>query len=317
MSAWYCVLPLAASLFGACAPAEPLAVGYVEGEFALVAPIGAARLTTLEVRRGDRLKAGAIIAAQETEDAELAVAKADAALGQAKAKLRNLEEGRRPQEIAVIEASLQSAKAQLADSERQLARLRSLNTRGFAAEAEAQSAETAVEVARAKAAEMEAQLEVARLPAREAEIIAARGAVEEAEAALETARWQLAERTIRAPANGVVNDVILRKGEIAGPSAPVVSFLPDGATKLKLYVPQASRAGLAPGMQLLVRCDGCPDGQHATISWIADEPEFTPPVIYSLNNRQKLVYLVEARPDGDAAMLKPGQIVDVQLAGPQ
>jgi HlyD family secretion protein len=314
MTSWLCLLPLAATLFGACAPAEPLAVGYVEGEFALVAPIGAARLSTLDVRRGDRLKAGAVIAVQESEDAGLAVARAGAALAQAEARLHNLEEGRRPQEIAVIEASLQSARAQLSDNERRLSRLQSLNTRGFAAEAEAQSAATAVEVGRAKIAELEAQLDVARLPAREAEIIAARGAVEEAKAALETARWQLAERTIRAPADGVVNDVILRKGEIAGPSAPVVSFLPDGATKLKLYVPQSARSGIAPGMRLQVRCDGCPAGQHATISWVADEPEFTPPVIYSLNTRQKLVYLVEARPDGDAAMLKPGQIVDVQLA---
>ena len=44
------------------------------------------------------------------------------------------------------------------------------------------------------------------------------------------------------------------------------------------------------------------------------DPEFTPPVIYSLENRQKLVYLVEARPEGDAGPLQPGQIVDVDLA---
>lgn len=317
MSAWFCILPLASSLFSACAPAEPLAVGYVEGEFALVAPIGTARLLTLEVRRGDHMAAGKVIAGQETEDAALALARAEAALAQARARLRNLEEGRRPQEIAVIEANLRSAKAQLADNERRLARLTSLNTRGFAAEAEAQTAQTAVEVGRARTAELEAELDVARLPARDAEIIAARAAVEEAEAARRTAQWQLDERTIRAPADGVVSDVILRKGEIAGPTAPIVSFLPDGATKLKLYVPQSARAGMQPGTRLAVRCDGCPDGQTATVTYVADEPEFTPPVIYSLNNRQKLVYLVEARPEGEGTMLKPGQIVDVQLAAPR
>ena len=279
MSAWFCILPLAYSLFTACAPAEPLAVGYVEGEFALVAPIGTAQLLTLEVRRGDQMNAGEIIAVQESEDAELAVARAEAALAQARAKLRNLEEGRRPQEIAVIEANLRSTKAQLTDNERRLARLTSLNNRGFAAEAEAQTAQTAVEVGRARTAELEAELEVARLPAREEEIIAARAAVEEAEAASRSAQWQLDERTIRAPADGVVNDVILRKGEIAGPAAPIVSFLPDGATKLKLYVPQSARAGMKPGTRLAVRCDGCPDGQIATVTYVADEPEFTPPVI--------------------------------------
>ncbi len=65
-----------------------------------------------------------------------------------------------------------------------------------------------------------------------------------------------------------------------------------------------------------VRCDGCPDGLTATISHVADSPEFTPPVIYSIENRQKLVYRVEALPDPGADLLRPGQIVDVSLARP-
>ena len=59
--------------------------------------------------------------------------------------------------------------------------------------------------------------------------------------------------------------------------------------------------------------DGCPPGLRARISYVSPDPEFTPPVIYSLETRQKLVYLVEARPEGDASLLQPGQIVDVDL----
>jgi len=69
---------------------------------------------------------------------------------------------------------------------------------------------------------------------------------------------------------------------------------------------------VAPGARLRVHCDACPPGLTATVSYVSDAPEFTPPVIYSLQNRQKLVYLIEARPDLGAA-LKPGQIVDVDL----
>ena len=64
-----------------------------------------------------------------------------------------------------------------------------------------------------------------------------------------------------------------------------------------------------------MRCDGCPPGLTATVSYVSDEPEFTPPVIYSVENRQKLVYRVEAKPvRRTAASLRPGQIVDVALA---
>jgi len=66
------------------------------------------------------------------------------------------------------------------------------------------------------------------------------------------------------------------------------------------------------GETLNVACDGCAEGQSARVTYISDAPEFTPPVIYSLENRQKLVYLVEARPTGDS-VLKPGQIIDVSL----
>ena len=55
--------------------------------------------------------------------------------------------------------------------------------------------------------------------------------------------------------------------------------------------------------------------KRQTVSYVSPDPEFTPPVIYSLENRQKLVYLVEARPNDGAWALAPGQIVDVDLEG--
>jgi HlyD family secretion protein len=88
-------------------------------------------------------------------------------------------------------------------------------------------------------------------------------------------------------------------------------LLPDGAVKLRLYVPEAKIAQIHPGSRLAVQCDACAAGISAVVTYVADAPEFTPPVIYSLENRQKLVYLIEARPEG--VHLKPGQIVDVSL----
>ena len=74
---------------------------------------------------------------------------------------------------------------------------------------------------------------------------------------------------------------------------------------------EAVRLG-QPGFALGVACDGCPP-LSAVVTHVADEAEFTPPVIYSRDARQKLVYRVEARPEGEAE-LKPGQIVEVRRA---
>jgi HlyD family secretion protein len=52
----------------------------------------------------------------------------------------------------------------------------------------------------------------------------------------------------------------------------------------------------------------------AMVNFISDRAEFTPPVLYSKENRAKLVYLVEAKPAADvAAKLNAGQPVDVVL----
>jgi HlyD family secretion protein len=314
MMGWICVIPILAGFFGACAQPDALAVGYVEGEFVLLAPIETARVESIAVVRGDRFEKGQLLVTLESRDAENAVAEARAAKEQAAAQLENLQKGKRPEEIEVVEATLARAQAQARDAQRTLDRQIDLQKRGFASQAELDEAATALDLANATVAELKANLAVARLPAREAEINAAKNRLEQAAAALENAKWKLGERTIEAPADGEVTDIILRVGEVAGPAAPVLSLLPDGAAKLKLYVPEKSVAAIAPGTRLAVRCDGCDPGQTATVSYVATEPEFTPPVIYSLNNRQKLVFLVEARPDPSARDLKPGQIVDVLLA---
>ncbi|MGN6306762.1 MAG: HlyD family secretion protein [Mesorhizobium sp.] len=310
-----CSLPLAAQLFSACAPAAPLAVGYVEGDYVLLAPIEVAQVQSVSVRRGDRVAAGAALATLEDADAGIAVAQAQAALGAAEAQLADLKVGKRPEEIAVLEAAVRSAKAQADEAGRVLDRTRDLAKRGIATQAQLDEATTAVEVAQAAIGQSEANLAVSKLPARPEAIKAADNAVKQAKAALDQAEWRLSKRTLTAPAAGRINDVIRNAGDTAGPTAPVVSMLPDGAVKLTVYVPEAAFSSIKVGSELAVRCDGCGSGLKARVSYVSPDPEFTPPVIYSLENRQKLVYLVEARPEGGAGPLQPGQIVDVDLEG--
>ncbi|MBX3577249.1 MAG: HlyD family efflux transporter periplasmic adaptor subunit [Rhizobiaceae bacterium] len=309
-----CSIPLIASLVGACAAPEPLAVGYVEGEYVLLAPIEIAAVEAVNVRRGDRVQPGVTIALLDKGDALIAVAQADAALAQAEAQLADLKLGKRPEEIAVLEAALTSAKAQQNEAERVLKRIEDLLKRGIATQADYDQASTSLEVAQAAVGQAEANLAVAALPARPEAIRAAENQVKQAVAARDQARWRLAKRSIEAPAPGRVNDVIRTAGDLAGPQAPVLSMLPDGAVKLKLYLPEERFSEVSVGTRLAVRCDGCAPDLVARVSYVSPDPEFTPPVIYSLETRQKLVYLVEARPENDGE-LKPGQIVDVVVAG--
>ncbi|MER8864755.1 HlyD family efflux transporter periplasmic adaptor subunit [Mesorhizobium sp. M0751] len=309
-----CSLPLAAQLFSACAPAAPLAVGYVEGDYVLLAPIEVAQVETIAVKRGDRVAPGTPVVTLENADAKIAIAQAEAALAQAQAQLADLQVGKRPEEIAVLKAQVDMAKAQAADAKRRYIRASDLFKRGTGTQADYDTASATLETANAQVGQAEANLAVGGLPARPETIKAADNQVRQARSALEQAQWRLSKRVLTAPSPGRVNDVIRYPGDTAGPTAPVISILPDGAVKLSVYVPESAFSSVEIGTLLNVHCDGCGSGVKARVSYVSPDPEFTPPVIYSLETRQKLVYLVEARPEGDASALQPGQIVDVDLA---
>lgn len=314
MAGFWCTIPIVSALLSNC-QLPPLAVGYVEGEYLLLAPIETGRIDRITIRRGDKVRRGQVLVRLERDDARIAVAETKARLAQTNADLKNLARGRRPEEIAVIQARHDSARAALIEADNEFSRLSDLYNKKIVAQTVFDTAKRRRDQAASKLKQVKAELAVARLHARPAEIEAARSRRDQAAASLEKAEWRLEQRTIKAPADGVINDLVRRPGETTGPSAPVLSLLPQGAVKLKLYVGEKHLASLKTGAILKVHCDQCPPGLKAKISYIASEPEFTPPVIYSLENRQKLVYLIEARPLNSPA-LKPGQIVDVDLAGP-
>ena len=72
-----CGLPFAAYLWGACAAPAPLAVGYVEGDYVMLAPIEVAQVTQVAVHRGQTVEAGAQVVRLEDTDARIAVSQAE------------------------------------------------------------------------------------------------------------------------------------------------------------------------------------------------------------------------------------------------
>jgi HlyD family secretion protein len=64
------------------------------------------------------------------------------------------------------------------------------------------------------------------------------------------------------------------------------------------------------GANVAFTCDGCAKDLAAKISYVSPRPEFTPPVIYSRESRDRMVFLVEAQPE-KADGLAPGLPIDV------
>jgi HlyD family secretion protein len=133
-----------------------------------------------------------------------------------------------------------------------------------------------------------------------------------AEARLNSSQTRLARRSMASPVTGTVQQVYFRPGEMVPAGRPVVAILPPGNLKVRFFVPESVLPSVAYGDRVSVRCDGCDDGITAKVSFISKSAEFTPPVIYSLDERKKLVFLIEALPD-QPEKLRLGQPVDVAL----
>lgn len=131
-----------------------------------------------------------------------------------------------------------------------------------------------------------------------------------AQARFNSAQTRLTRRSVESPEGGVVQQVYFRTGEMVTAGRPVVALLPPGNIKVRFYVPEPLLPTIAIGGQVTVRCDGCTETRAATISFISRNAEFTPPVIYSTEERSKLVYLVEARP-AQPDLFRVGQPVSV------
>jgi HlyD family secretion protein len=143
---------------------------------------------------------------------------------------------------------------------------------------------------------------------------AARNNYEQAKAALARAERRLAEMAPKAPVDAVVEDTMALPGDFVPAGTPIVSLLAPERIKLRFFVPEAALAGTAVGQIVSFRCDGCPAGLKARIVYISPRAEYTPPVIYSVGSREKLVFMVEAVPIDAPVRLKPGQPVDVNKA---
>lgn len=305
------LIVLAITLLTACSKSPPPSLpGYVEAEYTRLASPTAGRLVALKVAKGMDVTAGTPLFVLDQDQENAAVAEASARLKRQDATAADLAKGKRREEIAVLEAQEKQALAQLALSESDLKRQRALAASGFISGASLDSLEARQRADAAKLAEIRANLQVARLAARQDTRTAAEADIATARAVLAQNEIRRDQKAVSAPAAGRVDDTLYREGEWVPAGSPVISMLMPGALKLRFFVPQDALPNYAIGKRIRAHCDGCGEPFGARISYIAKSAEFNPPVIYSQENRARMVFMVEALPDAPGK-LSPGLPVDI------
>jgi HlyD family secretion protein len=237
---------LAALLAGCNDKRDPGFQGWVEADMIFVSPDESGRVTKLNVREGDQVKAGTQLYSVDDD---------------------------------LQQADLNQNKATLANAQQTYDRAASLSKTGSGTQASLDSAVSALRVA---------------------------------EARVNTSQTRLARRSGFAPVGGTIQQIYFREGEMTPAQRPVLSIMPPGNMKIRFFVPETELPKLAIGDEVKVTCDNCAADLTAKIYFIATTAEYTPPVIYSLDERNKLVYLIQARPSRPDS-LRVGQPISVYL----
>jgi HlyD family secretion protein len=237
-------LALAAALAGCKERKDPGFQGWVEADMIFVSPDESGRVTKLNVREGDVVKAGDAVYSVDDD---------------------------------LQQADLNQNNATLANAQQAYDRAASLSKTGSGTQATLDSALSALRVA---------------------------------EARVNTSQTRLTRRRAFAPVGGTVQQIYFREGEMVAAQRPVLSIMPPGNMKLRFFVPEAELPKLAIGDEIKVTCDNCAADLTAKIYFVSTTAEYTPPVIYSLDERNKLVYLIQARPSRPDA-LRVGQPISV------
>jgi HlyD family secretion protein len=206
---------------------------------------------------------------------------------------------------------LEAANSQVAAARAALNRLLSGPT-----SPEIRAAQARVEAAQGQLRTAQAQYDLlAAGPSRE-QVAAADAALAQVEETLRTFDVQADRLVVRAPADGTVLVRNLEVGEVVGPGAAVFVLGQLDTLQLTVYLPEDSYGHVKLGQAARVTADSYPGVAFpASVVQIADQAEFTPRNVQTVEGRRTTVYAIKLDVPNPDGRLKPGMPADVTFNG--
>ncbi len=275
----------------------------------------AGRVEDVLVHEGDAVVKGDALAHLEQDELRARRDAASAQLSAARALLRELQRGSRPQEREQAQSSVEAARRKAQEAQAALNRTRKLFEGGAVSREALDQAETAYTVARTQAEQAQQQRSLVDVGPRAERVEAQQAVVRQAEAAIAQVQAILDNTVILAPFNGVVTVRHREPGESVTPGLPVVTLMNTSERWVRIYVREDQVGRVRIGAAAHITSDSHPGKTYnGRVTFIATQAEFTPRNVQTAEERVKLVYAVKVAIIGDAAnQLKPGVPADVAL----
>lgn len=271
----------------------------------------------IPVAEGDAVTAGQLILRQDATRASARLREAEAAVGQARARLDELVRGPRQEQIAQARANLAGAKREIEFRRTQFQRASDLLEKELAPPETRDRAQAELDAAAANLELRSAQLEELLAGTTFEELAQAEQALDQAEARRDGAVLDVERHRLTAPVDGIFDSRLFEVGERPPAGQPVAVLLGGRQPYARVYIPERLRAQVRPGTGARVTVDGLDTPIAARVRWVAHEAAFTPYFALTERDRGRLTYLAKIDIDDPQERLPDGVPVEVELLLPE
>jgi HlyD family secretion protein len=308
------LLPFLVALLAACQDSSRnLALGTLERDRIAHTATASEVVVALPVAQGARVEKGTLLVKLDDGLQTSVVNSAAAKVEQAKANLEKLRHGARKEEVAAARAKVAGARAALTESEASYARILNLKGQKLASQSDLDKALAARDASLASLSANEEALLALVNGAREEDLRVAEAELEGALATLALEQRRLADLSVVATRDGILDNLPWNLGERVTIGSPLAIVLAGAAPCARVYVPEPYRVRLKVGDALPVYVDGIDRPIDGRLRWIASEPAFTPYFALNQQERSRLMYRAEVQLPDSAADLPSGVPAQVQL----
>lgn len=286
--------------------------GYVEGENIYLASPYSGILKQLAVNRGQSISKGQLLFQLDSAPESMRVKQGQSDVDAAQHTLNDLEKPRRAPEIELIKAQIKQVEARIALAQIRVSRNQQLYNKKATDKDSLDAAVAELQVQQKWKEQYQANLQLAEMGERDERIHAQESQLALIKEKLAEAVWQLEQKTVSSPASGIIFDTYYEQGEFVASQQPVLSLLTPDNVLIEFFVPVEALPQLAVGKIVRFQCYGCSTKDDAVINYISPEAQYIPPLVYSRDNNEKLIFRIKAKLN-TFNRYKPGQPVMVYV----
>lgn len=270
-------------------------------------------IRALPIKEGSQVTEGEVLVQLDTKNQEAILARAVAEQAKADAYLLKLTNGERPEDIAAAQARVARAEAQLTEAQKNYQRKAELVRKKLISQSEKDTALAARDSARAELDSSQEEFSKLTAGSRPEDIEQAKAELMAAKADVALQQQKLAELTITATRDGLLDNLPFNLGERVPVNGIVAVIQASRVPYARVYVPATYRVNFIPGKAVQVHVDGVEKPLEGTVRWVATEPSFTPYFALTEEERSRLMYLAEVDLQDSAESLPSGIPAQVDL----